>query len=473
MESPSIRIYNSLTRQKETFVPIKNNEVDIYVCGMTVYDYCHLGHARVMVAFDSVIRYLRYRGFKVRYVRNITDIDDKIINRANELGESIQSLTNRFIDYMNEDLEALSIVKPDHEPRATEFIAEIIEMIVKLIERGYAYRADNGDVYYRTRKFENYGQLSGKCLDELLSGARVEPDESKEDPLDFVLWKHSKPDEPKWESPWGDGRPGWHIECSAMSSTLLGDHFDIHGGGMDLLFPHHENEIAQSESVSGQKFVNLWMHNGYLQINAEKMSKSLHNFLTIREVLDTDSDRARIGEVLRFVFLSSHYRSPLNYSDDSLGNAKLALRRIYLSLLKAEEKVSDQETETDAALCEAFHRAMDDDFNTPDALAVVFDCVRSLNRAVESDDARQIGVYRNTLVQLTGSLGLIRLTPARFLGVGDSGNDEDGILEMVSQREAARRERAWETADRIRDQLVEMGVEIEDRPDGTTAWRRM
>ena len=472
MDNIPIRIYNSLTRQKENFVPIRENHVDIYVCGMTVYDYCHLGHARVMVAFDSVIRYLRYRGFKVRYVRNITDIDDKIIKRANEVGESIGSLTNRFIEYMNEDLDALSILRPNHEPRATEYIPEIIDMISNLVEKGYAYRADNGDVYYRTRKFESYGQLSGKRVSELRAGARVEPDEAKEDPVDFVLWKHSKPDEPKWESPWGYGRPGWHIECSAMSTCLLGKHFDIHGGGMDLLFPHHENEIAQSEGVSGCKFVNFWMHNGYLQIDSEKMSKSLHNFLTIREILAMDSDKARIGEILRFVFLSSHYRSPLNYSDDSLENAKLALRRIYLSLHKSAQKCEGGEFETDADMCARFHSAMDDDFNTPDGLAVIFDCVRELNRAIESNSPKQISIFRNTLSQLAGSMGLIQIEPARFLGVGGLEDDDDGIAELVARRERARREREWAIADQIRGELIGMGVEIEDRPDGTTDWRR-
>lgn len=466
-----IRIYNSLTRQKERLVPIRENHIDIYVCGMTVYDYCHLGHARVMVAFDSVIRYLRYRGFEVRYVRNITDIDDKIISRAIQVGESIESLTNRFIRYMNEDLDALSILKPDHEPRATEYIPEIIAMISDLVDKGYAYRADNGDVYYRTRKFEKYGQLSGKRLCELHAGARVEPDEAKEDPVDFVLWKHSKPDEPNWDSPWGSGRPGWHIECSAMSTCLLGNHFDIHGGGMDLLFPHHENEIAQSEGVSGEKFVNLWMHNGYLQIDSEKMSKSLHNFLTIREILAKDSDRLKIGEVLRFVFLSCHYRSPLNYSDDSLDNARLALRRIYMALHKSAEKCESAATETDSELSGRFHSAMDDDFNTPDGLAVIFECVRGLNRAVESGSSARISILRNTLLELAGTLGLVQMEPARFLGVGNQ-NDDDGIAQLIARREQARRERSWAVADQIRAELTGMNVEIEDRPDGTTTWRR-
>ena len=467
-----LSIYNSLTNRKEEFVPIEKNRIRIYVCGMTVYDFCHLGHARVMVVFDTIIRYLRYRGFDVTYVRNITDIDDKIIQRANELGESVQSLTNRYIDFMNEDLEALSILKPSFEPRATEFIPQIIEMISDLIKEGYAYPAANGDVYYRTRRFKNYGELSGERLDDLRAGSRIAPDEAKDDVVDFVLWKSSKPNEPKWESPWGDGRPGWHIECSVMSTSLLGNHFDIHGGGMDLLFPHHENEIAQSEAATGEKFVNLWMHNGYLQINAEKMSKSLKNFLTIREVLETDSDRERIGEVLRFVFLTSQYRSPLNYSDESLENARMGLRRIYMSLHKAEQLSDEHSVETDDQFVGKFQAAMDDDFNTSEALAVIFDCVRELNRAVEAKNVKDAAVYRKTLLEIAGSLGLLSLTPVRFLGVESSGSDDGTIQNLIDQRVQARSERDWKRADRIREELASMGVEIEDRPDGTTTWRK-
>ena len=467
-----LSIYNSLTNRKEEFVPIEKNRIRIYVCGMTVYDFCHLGHARVMVVFDTIIRYLRYRSFDVTYVRNITDIDDKIIQRANELGESVQSLTNRYIDFMNEDLEALSILKPNFEPRATEFIPQIIEMISDLIKEGYAYPAANGDVYYRTRSFKNYGELSGERLDDLRAGSRIAPDEAKDDVVDFVLWKSSKPNEPKWESPWGDGRPGWHIECSVMSTSLLGNHFDIHGGGMDLLFPHHENEIAQSEAATGEKFVNLWMHNGYLQINAEKMSKSLKNFLTIREVLGTDSDRERIGEVLRFVFLTSQYRSPLNYGDESLENARMGLRRIYLSLHKAEQLSDEHSVETDDQFVGKFQAAMDDDFNTSDALAVIFDCVRELNRAVEAKNVKDAAVYRKTLLEIAGSLGLLSLTPVRFLGVESSGSDDGTIQNLIDQRVQARSEREWKRADRIREELASMGVEIEDRPDGTTTWRK-
>ncbi len=467
-----LSIYNSLTNCKEEFVPIEKSRIRIYVCGMTVYDFCHLGHARVMVAFDTIIRYLRYRGFDVIYVRNITDIDDKIIQRANELGESVQTLTDRYIDYMNEDLEALSILKPNFEPRATDFIPQIIEMISDLIKEGYAYPAANGDVYYRTRRFKNYGELSGERLDDLRAGSRIAPDEAKDDVVDFVLWKSSKPNEPKWESPWGDGRPGWHIECSAMSTSLLGNHFDIHGGGMDLLFPHHENEIAQSEAATGEKFVNLWMHNGYLQIKAEKMSKSLKNFLTIREVLGTDSDRERIGEVLRLVFLTSQYRSPLNYSDESLENARMGLRRIYMSLHKAEQLSDENSVEADDQFIGKFQAAMDDDFNTSDALAVIFDCVRELNRAVEAKNARNAAVYRKTLLETAGSLGLLSLTPTRFLGVESLGSDDGTIQNLIDQRVQARSKREWKSADRIREELASMGVEIEDRPDGSTTWRK-
>ncbi len=466
-----LQLYNSLTNQKEPFVPIREQQIGIYVCGMTVYDYCHLGHARVMVAFDTAVRYFRRRGYKVTYVRNITDIDDKIIARANELGESIWKLTDRFIGYMNEDLALLGIESPDHEPRATEFIEPIIDMISTLIERGYAYSTQNGDVYYRCRAFAGYGQLSGKNPDELRAGTRVKVDESKEDPLDFALWKSAKQGEPWWDSPWGRGRPGWHIECSAMSTCLLGNHFDIHAGGMDLLFPHHENEIAQSVGATGEPFANVWMHNGHLQIDTEKMSKSLNNFQTIREVLDKDSNRRRMGVILRFLLLLSHYRSPLNYSDDSLDNARLALRRIFSSLDKAHQlEVGDNGT--DDSLIERFYAAMDDDLNTPDAVAVLFDSVRGLNRAVENDDRPEIGRLRGTVEELAGALGLLQISPAEFLGSSDMEHARDQIDDLIAARSQARKERNWAQADRIRDELAGLGIDIEDRADGTTAWRR-
>ena len=468
-----MRIYNSLTNQKEEFKPIQENKIGIYVCGMTVYDYCHLGHARVMVVFDSVIRYLRYRGYEVTYVRNITDIDDKIITRANEIGESVRDLTDRFIDYMNEDLEALGIQRPNVEPRATEYVPEILDMIAQLVKRGHAYLAENGDVYYRTKTFDNYGALSGRKLDELKVGARIEPDEAKEDPLDFVLWKHSKAGEPAWDSPWGKGRPGWHIECSAMSTSLLGNHFDIHAGGMDLLFPHHENEIAQAEGATGEKFVNTWMHNGYLQIDSEKMSKSLKNFFTIREVLAQDSDAKRMGEVLRYLFLSSHYRSPLNYSEDSLENAKAALRRIYLALDKAEQMIGEQaDSDTDAELQARFNACMDDDFNTAEALAVVFDGIRELNRAIEKKDNDGVVTGQRTVLGLTGALGLGTLDPKRYLVSEMTDEFQSEVKTLIEDRHAARLERDWSKADSIRNLLTEMGVELEDRPDGSTIWRK-
>lgn len=468
-----LRIYNSLTNQKEEFKPIRENKIGIYVCGMTVYDYCHLGHARVMVVFDSVIRYLRYRGYEVTYVRNITDIDDKIITRANEIGESVQDLTDRFIDYMNEDLEALGIQRPSVEPRATEYVPEILDMIAQLVKRGHAYLAENGDVYYRTKSFDNYGALSGRKLDELKIGARIEPDEAKEDPLDFVLWKHSKAGEPAWDSPWGKGRPGWHIECSAMSTSLLGNHFDIHAGGMDLLFPHHENEIAQAEGATGEKFVNTWMHNGYLQIDSEKMSKSLKNFFTIREVLAQDSDAKRMGEVLRYLFLSSHYRSPLNYSEDSLENAKAALRRIYLALEKSKQMVGEEAgSDTDAELQARFNACMDDDFNTAEALAVVFDGVRELNRALEKNDNDGVATGQRTVLGLTGALGLGTLDPKRYLVSEMTDEFQSEVKTLIEDRQAARLERDWSKADSIRNLLTEMGVELEDRPDGSTIWRK-
>ncbi len=467
-----LNIHNSLTGQKEEFKPIDGNRVRIYVCGMTVYDYCHLGHARVMVGFDAIVRYLRYRGYEVTYVRNITDIDDKIINRASELGESTEALTNRCIRHMNEDLDALFVTKPDHEPRATEYIPQIIEMIAELIDRGYAYPAANGDVYYRTRKFKDYGKLSGTCLDDLVVGARIEPGDAKDDPMDFVLWKGSKPGEPSWDSPWGRGRPGWHIECSAMSTSLLGNHFDIHGGGRDLLFPHHENEIAQSEAATDECFVNVWMHNGYLEIDSEKMSKSLKNFLTIREILAQDSDPARMGEILRFTFLLSHYRSPLNYSDSSLENASVALKRIYTAIHKAEQSGIQPSGQLDERYISRFRAAMDDDFNTPDALAVVFECVRELNRALEAESEAVISRLYRTLRNLTDALGAACLDASRFLGVEQSA-DDDGIGDLVLRREAARREKLWKEADELRRKLADLGVEVEDRADGTSTWRKL
>ncbi len=433
----------------------------MYVCGMTVYDYCHVGHARVMVVFDMVARYLRASGYEVDYVRNITDIDDKIIERANNNNENFHELTERFIDAMNEDAAALGVRRPDQEPRATGHIDEIVKMIQSLLKREHAYVGDNSDVYFDISAFAGYGKLSGKQLKDLRSGARVGVDEDKRDPLDFVLWKAAKPDEPSWESPWGPGRPGWHIECSAMATHCLGNHFDIHGGGQDLQFPHHENEIAQSEGASGEPFVNVWMHNGFVRVDDEKMSKSLGNFFTVREVL------ARYQpEVIRYFILASHYRSPLNYSDEHLDGARAALSRLYNSLL---------DTHSNGAVLpewvEKFNRVMDDDFNTPEAVAILFDLSHALNRSKESDPDRTCDLA-TTLRHLGGILGIIQEDPAGFLRGGASdGIAEEEVQTLIEQRTRARTEKNWAESDRIRDLLDEKGISLEDKADGTN-WRR-
>ncbi len=467
-----LEIYNSLTRRKEPFRPIEAGRVRMYVCGMTVYDYCHIGHARVLVVFDMVVRYLRALGYTVTYVRNITDIDDKIIARARERGEDVASLTGRFIRAMHEDAAALGVLPPDEEPRATAAMADIIAMIRRLEEKGFAYRAANGDVYYRVGRFSAYGRLSGKRLEELRAGARVDVEAAKEDPLDFVLWKAAKPGEPSWDSPWGPGRPGWHIECSAMSTRCLGDHFDIHGGGMDLMFPHHENEIAQSEAATGHKFVNVWMHNGFVQVDEEKMSKSLGNFFTVREVL------ARYQpEVVRYFILASHYRSPLNYSDANLDQARAALDRFYTALrgLEADE-AAGQGVEGDIEACEArFRAAMNDDFNTPEALAVMFDLAHGINRARSAGQAGRAAALAGTLKRLGGVLGLLGQDPEAYFKGGGTGVAQglsDAEVEtLVARREAARAARNWAEADRIRDELASRGIVLEDGPAGTS-WRR-
>ena len=438
-------------------------KVRMYVCGMTVYDYCHMGHARVMVVFDMVSRYLRYRGYDVNYVRNITDIDDKIIKRAHENGESIQVLTERFTRAMTEDATALGVLPPSQEPRATSHIEEILKMIGSLIDKGLAYKAKNGDVYYDVSKFPTYGQLSGKQIDELRSGARVEVQEAKDDPLDFVLWKSAKPGEPSWESPWGAGRPGWHIECSAMSTHCLGDHFDIHGGGMDLQFPHHENEIAQSEGATGQKFVNVWMHNGFVRINDEKMSKSLNNFFTVREVLNEYR-----AEEIRFFILSSHYRSPLNYSIENLNEARAALLRLYTALRDAPPGGSM----ADDVISE-FNTVMDDDFNTPRAIAILHELASEINRIDKNTErAKSLAA---TLRYLGGILGLLQESPKQYLQsqVGKSDKTLDQEIEsLIEQRNQARENRDFQEADRIRAQLDSMNIKLEDTPTGTT-WRRV
>lgn len=462
-------IYNSLTNRKEPFRPIEPGQVRIYVCGMTVYDYCHLGHARAMVVFDTVVRYLRAAGYQVTYVRNITDVDDKIIHRAAELGEPVSALTERFITAMHEDMGALGCLRPDSEPRATAYIDAIIALIQRLLDRGYAYQAvDDGSIYYAVEHFEGYGRLSGERLEDLRAGVRIEPGAGKRDAADFALWKAAKPGEPRWPAPWGKGRPGWHIECSAMSGACLGRHFDIHGGGLDLKFPHHENEIAQSEAAWGGRHVNFWMHNGHIRINDEKMSKSLGNFFTVREVLQVYRP-----EEIRYFLLSSHYRSPLNYSTSDLDNARAALERLYLALRDLPR----------AAACstladpyrQAFRQAMDDDFNTPLVLAVLFDLAREINRRRERFEA-QAAALAATLRELGGVLGLAQMEPEVFLkgggtsqaGVGIAGEEVEALL---TERAAARRNRDFATADRIRDELQAQGIILEDTSQGTT-WRR-
>ena len=458
-----LQIYNTLTNKKEPFIPIEAGRVRMYVCGMTVYDYCHIGHARVLVVFDMVARYLRASGHKVTYIRNITDIDDKIIKRATENAESIEALTGRFIAAMHEDADALGVLRPDEEPRATQHIAGIIKMIETLIERGFAYAARNNDVYYRVRQFPHYGQLSGKSIDDLRVGARVEADESKDDPLDFVLWKAAKPGEPYWDSPWGRGRPGWHIECSAMSTAALGNHFDIHGGGLDLQFPHHENEIAQSEGATGEKFVNVWMHNGFVRVDDEKMSKSLGNFFTIREVL-----KKYDAEVVRYFILASHYRSPLNYGDESLDSAKSALTRLYTALKDLPNASAPSATDSE----QKFSAALSDDFNTPVAVAVLFDLAHEINK-VRAVNLSQAAEYGALLKKLGGILGILQRRPEEYLRAGDSrtGLSDSAIEALIASRQLARQNKNFAESDRIRDQLKTAGVILEDSAGGT-GWRR-
>ncbi|MEI7456154.1 MAG: cysteine--tRNA ligase [Nitrosomonadales bacterium] len=459
-----LKIYNTLARDKQEFVPIEANAVRMYVCGMTVYDYCHLGHARVMVVFDMVYRWFKASGYDVTYVRNITDIDDKIIRRAAENNESIHDLTQRFVDAMHVDADALGVTRPDHEPRATQYVPEMLEMIAKLEANGLAYLAADGDVNYAVRKFEGYGKLSGKSLEDLRAGERVEVTEGKNDPLDFVLWKHARDDEAeevKWDSKWGRGRPGWHIECSAMGSKLLGEHFDIHGGGADLQFPHHENEIAQSEGAHQCSYVNYWMHNGFVRVDNEKMSKSLGNFFTIREVL-----KQYDAEVVRFFILRAHYRSPLNYSDAHLDDAKKALDRLYTALNgeggrgKREGRLLVDWTETYAV---RFKAAMDDDFNTAEAIAVLFDLANDVNRSQSEVSAAQ-------LKALGAVLGLLERDPTEFLQ--GAGSDDAQIVEQIAARNAAKLAKNYAEADRIRKALLADGIVLEDSAAGTN-WRRV
>ncbi len=458
-----LKIYNTLTRSKEIFKPRVEGKIGLYVCGITVYDYCHIGHARMLVVFDIVARYFRYSGYDLTYVRNITDIDDKIIQRANQNGEEYLALTERFIDAMHEDERALSILPPDIEPKATQSMDNIIAMIETLIKNEMAYAGTNGDIFYSVTKFENYGKLSGKNIEDLQAGERVDVDKAKKDPMDFVLWKMAKPDEPSWDSPWGQGRPGWHIECSAMSTCCLGNHFDIHGGGMDLQFPHHENEIAQSEGATKEKFVNYWMHNGFVRVDEEKMSKSLDNFFTVREVLKTYRP-----EIIRFFILSSHYRSPLNYSNEQLDDAKAALTRLYTALRGIEIK----SVESDAEYKKRFADAMDDDFNTPVAVAVLFDLTRDLNS--HKDDKTKANILAVTLKKLAAVLGILQDEPENFLkGTKIQGGlSEDKISQQIQARIEAKKNKNWAQADQIRNELKEQSIILEDAPGGKTTWRR-
>jgi cysteinyl-tRNA synthetase len=456
-----LSIYNTLTKSKEAFKPLDGNKVRMYVCGMTVYDYCHIGHGRSMVAFDLVTRWLRFSGYDLTYVRNITDIDDKIINRARENGEPFDVLTERMITAMHEDEARLNILKPDMEPRATDHIQGMLSMIQTLIDKNYAYAPGNGDVYYRVAKFMGYGKLSRKKIEDLRIGARIEVDEAKQDPLDFVLWKATKPGEPSWESPWGAGRPGWHIECSVMSTCCLGETFDIHGGGSDLEFPHHENEIAQSEAATGKPYANAWMHCGMIRINGEKMSKSLNNFFTIRDVLAKYHP-----EVVRYLLVSSHYRSPINYSEDSLKDAKSALERFY-NALKGLPKVPAAGGE---AFVERFAAAMNDDFGTPEACAVLFELARDVNRLRETDVQAAAGLAAR-LKELAGVLGVLQLEPEAFLQAGAAGKVDSAEVEaLIAARLKARTDKNWSESDRIRDQITAMGVVLEDAK-GATTWR--
>jgi cysteinyl-tRNA synthetase len=454
-----LKIYNTLTRSKQDFEPITPGKVRMYVCGMTVYDYCHLGHARVMVAFDLVRRWLRASGLAVTYVRNVTDIDDKIIKRAQENKEPVEVLTARFIQAMNEDADALGVERPDAEPRATGHVPGMLEMIGVLEKKGLAYKASNGDVNYSVRKFPDYGKLSGKSLDDLRAGERVEIGAGKQDPLDFVLWKKWKEGEPGWDSGWGKGRPGWHIECSAMSKALLGEHFDIHGGGQDLQFPHHENEIAQSEGAHG-KFVNTWMHNGFVRVDNEKMSKSLGNFFTVREIL-----KQYDPEVVRFFIARAHYRSPLNYSDQHLEDARNALTRLYTALKDDGVKAGNVDWSDPRAA--QFRDAMNDDFNTPEAVAVLFDLANEVNRSRSEKDA-------SLLKSLGGLLGLLQRAPQAFLQALPAGDGiaTEKIETLIAARIAARKGKNFAEADRIRKELADAGIVLEDGPKGTT-WRRV
>ena len=457
-----LKIYNTLARDKQIFIPIEAGKVNMYVCGMTVYDYCHIGHARMMMAFDLIYRWLKASGYEVKYVRNVTDIDDKIIKRAVENGESITQLVSRFEKLMDEDTSALGILPPDVVPHATDYVPQMLAIIELLEQKGLAYQGEDGDVNYAVRHFPGYGKLSGKSLDDLRAGERVDVNTGKRDPLDFVLWKASKesePEEVKWASKWGSGRPGWHIECSAMSCATLGQHFDIHGGGADLQFPHHENEIAQSEGAFGQPMANFWVHNGFVRVDNEKMSKSLGNFFTIRDVL-----KKYDAEVVRFFILRAHYRSPLNYSDAHLDDAKAALTRLYTALDGIDLGADAPEVDWNEAHALRFREAMDDDFNTPIAIAVLFDLVTELNKSRSPAHARQ-------LKALAGVIGLLERAPSAFLQ-GSGEQSPEAIEQMIAARSAAKKARDFAESDKIRAELLVAGIILEDKPDGSTNWRR-
>lgn len=458
-----LKLFNSLTRQKETFKPLKEGEVKLYVCGVTTYDYCHIGHARTYVAFDVVVRYLRYLGYKVTFVRNVTDVDDKIIQRAAENNEDIHELTERFIGYMHEDFKALNLTEPDIEPRVTTHMDEIIELVKTLVDKKNAYVADNGDVLFDVSSFSEYGKLSRQNLDQLQAGARVSVDQGKQDPLDFVLWKGAKEGEPSWSSPWGEGRPGWHIECSAMNSKHLGDHFDIHGGGSDLMFPHHENEVAQSCCAHGTPYVNYWMHSGMVQVNEEKMSKSLGNFFTIREVL-----KQYDAETVRFFLLSGHYRSQLNYSEEHLIQARSGLERLYTALRGLTPLAASANLRK--PFDDRFKEALDDDFNVPEAMSVLFDIAREINRD-RGEDNQRAAEYASLLVEYGKVLGILQQEPELFFKQSQSDDDVERIEALIVERNDARAAKEWARADQARDALTEMGIVLEDSPQGTI-WRR-
>ncbi len=462
----SIYLHNSLSGKKELFTPITPKKLKMYVCGMTVYDDCHIGHARTQIAFDVIVRYFRFCGFDVTYVRNITDIDDKIIKRANDNGESTDALVERTIKSMYDDLDRLNILRPDFDPRATETIPEMCKMIEVLINKGFAYAGGNGDVYYRVEKFEGYGKLSKQSLEHLHIGARIESNEDKQNPLDFVLWKASKPHEPSWESPWGKGRPGWHIECSAMSKKLLGDHFDIHAGGSDLKFPHHENEIAQSEAANSCTFANYWLHSGMVQVNEEKMSKSLNNFFIIKEVL-----AGYHSEVVRFFLISGQYRSEINYSKENLSQARSALERLYTAIRGIEIDETTTLPEDREKYIDEFKAAMNNDFNTPEALPVLFALAREINKH-RHDDMNQAASYARLLLMLSGVLGLLHCPVEEyFKNSGDRTLANDEIDKLIAQRVAAKKNKDYRTADAIREELAKAGILLEDTPTGTV-WKR-